>query len=150
MERLLALQKVTIFSGLSLDQLHKIDSLLCEQHFVSGEVVVAEGDHGEDLYILMEGQVDFYKSWQRENEVLLSELSPFGYLGEMALLDDEPRSATAVARQDCRFLTLSGARFRELLTQSPEMGFEVFRALTSRIRAAEKRLDERGEESVSS
>ena len=149
-ERLLALQKVTIFSGLSLDQLHKIDSLLCEQHFVSGEVVVAEGDHGEDLYILMEGQVDFYKSWQRENEVLLSELSPFGYLGEMALLDDEPRSATAVARQDCRFLTLSGIRFRELLTQAPEMGFEVLRALTSRIRAAEKRLDERGEESVSS
>ncbi|MEE3328940.1 MAG: Npt1/Npt2 family nucleotide transporter [Myxococcota bacterium] len=140
-ERLLALQQVSIFSGLSLEQLQRIDGLMDQEDFVEGEVVVAEGDHGENLYILLDGRVDFYKAWRSPGEIHLGQLSPLGYMGEIALLDNEPRSATAVAAEDCRFLTLSGIRFRELLLQAPEMGFEVFKALTARIRVAENRLD---------
>ncbi|MCH2186326.1 cyclic nucleotide-binding domain-containing protein, partial [Myxococcota bacterium] len=128
------------FSRLSLEQLQRIDGLMCEEHFLRGEVVVGEGSAGEDLYVLMEGSVDFYKAWQAPSQRHLGRLQPVGYMGEIALLDDEPRSATAVALDDCRFLTLSGARFRELLLQSPEIAFEVFRVLTSRIRAAESQV----------
>ncbi len=141
MERLLALQQVSIFSRLSLEQLHRLDGLMCEEHFLATEVVVSEGSEGEDLYVLMEGSLDFYKGWQTPAERHLGQLQPVGYMGEIALLDDEPRSATAIALQDCRFLTLSGIRFREFLLQFPEIAFEVFRVLTSRLRAAESQAE---------
>ena len=110
-----------------------------EEEFLEGETVVREGEAGDDLYVLMEGTLAFYKGWQTPEERRLGQLEPVGCMGEIALLDDEPRSATAVATRDCRFLTLAGQRFRELLLQSPEMGSELFRVLTARIRAAESR-----------
>jgi CRP-like cAMP-binding protein len=58
----------------------------------------------------------------------------------MSVLDDEPRSATAIASRDARLLTLAGARFKELILQAPEISFEVFPVLMRRIRAAETRL----------
>ena len=60
----------------------------------------------------------------------------------MAILVDEARSATAVASSHCRMLTLDGRSFKELILQIPEISFEIFRVLTSRVRRAEERLSE--------
>jgi len=62
------------------------------------------------------------------------------YFGEMAILDGAPRSATVVAGTDARLLKLNGERLNELILQTPEIAFELFRVLTQRIRAAEGRL----------
>ena len=62
------------------------------------------------------------------------------YFGEMAILDGAPRSATVVAGTDARLLKLNGERLNELILQTPEIAFELFRVLTQRIRTAEERL----------
>jgi HEAT repeat protein len=142
MERLLALQSVPLFTHLSLEQLEIINRLLNQVEFLHGEVIVREGEPGDELYVLTEGEVAFFKAWDTPTPHELSRMTPIGYFGEIAVLDDEPRSVTVVAQEDCRLLTLGGARFRQLIMQAPEIAFEVFPVLIARIRRAEARLDE--------
>ena len=74
------------------------------------------------------------------NATPLSTLAAVTYFGEMAILDDEPRSATVIAVERARLLSLDGRNLKDLVHQMPEIAFEIFRVLTSRVRAAEKRL----------
>jgi CRP-like cAMP-binding protein len=62
------------------------------------------------------------------------------YFGEMAILSDEPRSATAVVSKPARLLSLRGEPLKELILDMPEISFEIFRVLTARVKAAEGRL----------
>ena len=72
--------------------------------------------------------------------MMLSTMQAVSYIGEMATLDDEPRSATVVAADASRLLRLEGSSLKELILQMPEISFEIFRILTARVRVAEERL----------
>lgn len=141
MQRLLALRKVPLFTELSLDRLEAIHQLMHESEYLRGECVVREGDVGDDLFVLLEGELEIYKSHGTADERLLSTLTPVGYMGEIAILDDSVRSATAIASKDSRLLSLGGEPFKEIVLQTPEIAFEIFKVLTARIRAAETRRD---------
>lgn len=140
MERLLALQRVSLFAHLSLEQLEIVNRLLQPARFIEGEVIVREGEPGSELFILVEGEVAIYKAWNTPAEERRAIMGPGAYFGEIAILDNEPRSATIVATEDCRLFTLDSARFKELLLQAPEISFDVFPVLTARIRNAEARI----------
>jgi HEAT repeat protein len=140
MEGLLALRKVPLFTHLSLQQLEVISRFVSDAQYLTGEVVVREGDRGDDLYVLMEGEVQAVKNHGTPQQVLLNTLGPVSYFGEMAILDSAPRSATVLVTRDARLLRLAGERFKELVLQAPEIAFELFRVLTKRIRTAEERL----------
>jgi hypothetical protein len=140
MERLLALQSVPLFTHLSLEQLEVINKLLQEVTYLVDEVIVREGEPGHELYVLVEGEVQFFKAYDSPAQEKLATMQPVGYFGEIAILDNEPRSVTVIASADSRLLTLAGARFKELILQAPEISFEVFPVLIARIRAAEARL----------
>ena len=142
MQRLLALKQVDLFSNLSLEQLDALHQATREAEYVPGEVIFREGAPGKELFLLLEGSVDIVKGHGGRDELLLSRLSAVDYFGEMAILVDEPRSATAVAASHCRMLTLDGRSFKELILQIPEIAFEIFRVLTTRVRRAEQRLSE--------
>ena len=139
MERLLALQNVSLFAHLSLEQLEAINGLMTEAEYLAGEIVVREGEPGEDLYVLLEGEVQAFKNHDAADETLLNTMTPVDYFGEMAILDSAPRSATCVVSKDARLLALAGERFEELILQTPEMAFEIFRVLIERVRRAEFR-----------
>lgn len=141
MQRLLALRKVPLFTELSLDRLEVIHQLMHEADYLRGECVVREGDPGDDLFVLIEGELEIYKSHGTPDERLLSTLTPVGYMGEIAILDGSVRSATAIASQDSKLLSLGGEPFKEIVLQTPEISFEIFKVLTARIRAAETRRD---------
>jgi hypothetical protein len=141
MQRLLALRQVPLFSELNLDRLEAIHQLMTETEFLRGEVVVREGDPADDLYLLLEGELEIYKDHGTPNQRLLNTQQPIAYMGEIAILDGSPRSATAVASKDSRLLRLGGEPFKEIVLQTPEISFEIFKVLTARIRAAEGRRD---------
>ena len=140
MERLLALKQVPLFATLSLDQLEAVHQITRETTFLAGEVIMREGDPGGELYLLLEGTVRVWKNHGTPRATLLSTLSAVTYFGEMAILDDEPRSATVIAVERARLLSLDGRSLKDLVHQMPEIAFEIFRVLTSRVRAAEQRL----------
>jgi HEAT repeat protein len=140
MERLLALRNVPLFSEMSLDQLEAINTLLVEQEFVSGELIFREGDPGTDLFLVMRGSVDIVQSHGTEHAIRLAHLGEGFHFGEIAVLDEAPRTASGVAAEDCTLLALSGDRFKELIYDMPELAFAIFRVLTSQVRRADERL----------
>ncbi len=140
MERLLTLRNVNIFSQMSLDQLEAISGLLVEAEFVTGEVIMREGDPGTDLCLLMRGRATVVKDYGTDQAVELARLEEGVCVGEIAVLDEAPRSATVIAAEDCTLLSLSGERFKELIYDMPELAFSIFRVFTARVRDADERL----------
>jgi HEAT repeat protein len=141
-ERLLLLRTVPLFAHMSLEQIEAIDALLREVHYVQGETIFREGDPGDELLVILEGEVDFSKRSASGGDLHLATFRAGSWFGEMAVLSDEPRSATAVARTPARILSLRGDHLKELVLEMPELSFEIFRELAARLRAADQRLDD--------
>jgi CRP-like cAMP-binding protein len=131
---------VDLFQQLSLEQLEAIATVTQEADYLPGEVIVREGDPGDRLFLLLEGEVRVVKGHGSAREIPLPNLRAVDYFGEMAVLDDEPRSATILAATPTHLLTLDGESLRELIRGHPEISFSIFRVLTRRLRAVEKRL----------
>lgn len=141
-ERLLVLRKVPLFAQMNLEQLVAIDQRLEEVEYLAGEVVFEEGQLGAELYILLDGSVKIVKARGSGQELLLTRLEGVNYFGEMAILDDEPRSASVVVECNSRLLVLKGEQLKDLVEQMPEMAFEIIKVLTARIRQADDRLNQ--------
>ena len=140
MERLLALKRVPLFENLNLDQLDAVLRLARDAAFLPGEVIVREGDPGGELFLLLEGSAEAWLDYRGASPQQLSTMPAGSYFGEMAILDDEPRSATVVAREPARLLALDGDSLKELLREMPEIALELLRVMTARVRASERRL----------
>jgi CRP-like cAMP-binding protein len=105
------------------------------QSFCQGQIIFREGDPGDQMYIVAEGQIDIMTDDQ-----LLETVNPGGILGEMALIDDKPRSATAVARTDCVLTLISRRHFLTLVERTPLFALQVMRIMAERLRRANIRL----------
>ncbi|HWQ16182.1 MAG TPA: cyclic nucleotide-binding domain-containing protein [Roseiflexaceae bacterium] len=102
-----------------------------EQAFAAGSVIFRQGDPGAVMYVVLEGQVDVYREGR-----LLATLSPGEVLGELALLGQSARTATAVARSACTLAPLDRRRFALTVQRQPYFALDVLRALAERLRAA--------------
>lgn len=139
MNRVLFLKNVSLFKFLSLDDLLIVDQALVQKDYLTGETIFREGQPGGELCIISEGRVAIRKQFhdtQRE----LAQLGTGDCFGEMALFDDAPRSATAVAATDVTLLTLERSRFLTLTAQRPEIALEVCKVLSLRLRDANEQL----------
>jgi HEAT repeat protein len=142
MERLLILRRVPLFAQMNLEQLEAINQIVKEVEYLNGEAIFREGDVGSELFLLVEGEVRIVKNWGTPQELLLTTCQGPDYFGEMAILDDEPRSATVLVSKDARLLSLEGDRLKELILQMPEIAFKIFRVLTQRVRLGDQRLQD--------
>jgi cyclic nucleotide-binding protein len=140
MERLLALQRVPLFENLSLDQLDAVLRLARDATFLAGELIVREGDRGGELFLLLEGSAEVWLDYRGDQPRQLSTMRAGSYFGEMAILDDEPRSATVVAHEAVRLLALDGDSLKSLLREMPEIALELLKVMTARVRVSERRL----------
>lgn len=140
MERLLMLQSVPLFSAMTLEQLEAIHSCLTEQHYTKGEVIFNEGDIGDEMYIVADGQVEILLNLNSGEPIHLATMQAGSYFGEMAVLDRDPRSAAARVSEDARLFVLKGEQLKELIYVMPEIAFTIFRVLSERLRRSDKRL----------
>lgn len=97
--------------------------------FAAGQPIFTEGQPGDVMYVVKEGEVDLFIHGN-----LVDTLGPGGILGEMAMIDRKPRSATAVARTDCQLVSINEGRFQYLVQQTPYFSLEVMRVLVHRLR----------------
>jgi HEAT repeat protein len=137
MERLLALKEIPLFKNLSLDQLEAVHQITKEVEYLPGEVILKQGERGDELYLLIEGRVRIFTNYGLPNENEKHEQRAVSSFGEMAVLHDGTRTATVVAAERSHLLCLDGNSLRELLLQMPEISFEMFRVLVERVRTAE-------------
>lgn len=129
-----ALQKVPFFSRLSDDEASALARRLVQRHFEENQVIFHRGDPGGLLYIISEGKVKITHGTPEGQEALLAILGTGDFFGELALLDDAPRSATAVAMERTQALTLHRGEFLNFLGKNPDFADHVMRTLAERIR----------------
>ena len=97
--------------------------------FEAGQVIFEKGDPSDFMYGIMAGEVDI-----RVGDALVETIGPGSVFGEMALIDDEPRSATAVARSDCKVVQVDGPGFHELIALHPDFALDVMKLMAERMR----------------
>jgi CRP/FNR family cyclic AMP-dependent transcriptional regulator len=107
--------------------------------FPSGSVLFEEGDPGSRMYVIQEGEVRIEKR-VGPRTVTLAVLGPGEAFGEMALLEGQPRSATAVVEKDARILEIDQAAFADLVKGNGEVALRLLRRLSARLREANRQV----------
>jgi CRP/FNR family cyclic AMP-dependent transcriptional regulator len=135
-----ALRKTTIFARLPDASLHKLAARLRTRRFDSGASVFHQGDPGNALLVLVNGEIKITVPSPTGEDIILSVLRPGDAFGELALLDGLPRSAAAEATVESQILSLHRDDFDELLRTEPEIARSVLEALAGIIRRMNEKL----------
>lgn len=107
--------KVPLFAGLESGVISEISALLRVKRFIRNEIVIKEGDKGDAMYFILDGEVEIFgKDWR-------STLGKGDFFGEIALLKDVPRTASARARSRCQCLELTAYNFKQFTAGRPEL-----------------------------
>lgn len=132
------LGEVSLFSLVKRSDLDRIAKLASRHRFDAGDVIIKEGEPDKRLFIIISGEVEVVKGVGEKNEKRLGTLGPLSYFGEMALIDDLVRSASAVAKEKTEVLCLSQWDLRGEIERTPGIAFELLHMLSRRVRALEK------------
>jgi CRP-like cAMP-binding protein len=125
-----ALARCPFFAGLSRADLLELAKVSEDMEVEEGKVLTREGQSGSEFFVIVDGDVSVTKNGQE-----IRTLGPGDFFGEIALLEDTPRTATVVAKTPLRFFVLTRRSFRSLLAHQPELERKVLAALEERVRA---------------
>lgn len=120
-----------------------------EKTFSNGEIIIKQGDTGNTFFQLLEGKVGVYKNYEQADQVQVAILEQGQYFGEMAVIENYPRSTTVVAEGDVKVIEIAAEELNEYISQNPDKILEIMKLLGKRIDAmtndyneAKKVLDE--------
>ena len=128
-QKIMFLKEHTLFSDLSVHELLNIGKIARETAVPRGRLVIREGDTGEELFIVMEGKVEV----SREGRIL-DTLGQGSCIGELSIIDKEPRSASVRALEDCRLLSIARGDFLLTLRENPAISINIMQVITQRLR----------------
>mgnify|MGYP001059052920 FL=1 len=128
-EKMLFLRHVPLFSKMVSSELGRIAHITQETVYPAGTKIIQEGEQGDCLYLIVDGEDLIHKG-----ETRLNILKPKSHFGEMSIIDGEPRSASATALVDCLTLRIDRRDFNELLSTRSQVAVEVIRVLNRRLR----------------
>jgi CRP-like cAMP-binding protein len=103
--------------------------------YKAGNIIFAVGEPGKVMYVVSEGEVEI-----KVGASVVESISPGSIFGEMALIDNSPRSATAVAKTDCKVVPLDQRRFQFLVQETPFFALQVMTIMANRLRNANSRI----------
>ncbi len=122
------LARVPLFEGLSRKQLSQIASLMTEVKIEAGQVLARQGEIGREFVILLEGSVEVTLDGN-----VIGVRGAGDYVGEIALLDNRPRTATVTAKTDVVAEVLNRREFTSLLTDAPELSSQIIATIARRL-----------------
>lgn len=134
------LRTVPLFSKLRDSDLDLLAGLLTPRDYARNRVILFAHDPCEAFYVVISGQVKVMLIAEDGREVVLSLVRQGDFFGEMALMDDEPYSSSAIATEDSRLLVLHRDNFRRCIHEMPGMSFGLLRALCGRLREADHKI----------
>jgi CRP/FNR family transcriptional regulator, cyclic AMP receptor protein len=134
------LRKVPLFSDLSEADLTAFAEVTREREYPKNSVILFEDDPGDSLYIVSAGQVKVVLIGEDGREVILSVLADGDFFGEMALIDDEPRSAHVIAMKDSLLLVLRRDDFQSQVARHPQIALKLLKVLVQRLRRADEKI----------
>jgi len=137
---LATLRALEIFAPLSDEELEWLRPALGVLTLNLGDVVMEQGTEGDELYVLLVGEAKVVTDWRTPEETVIARIEPIDILGEMALLTGQPRSATVVATETSRFLTLTREGLNQVLLEHPTVCMSLLRAAYMRIYQMDERV----------
>ena len=137
-ERVIYLKQVPVFGAMIIDRLRVLASICEELECEPRQRIIAEGERGEALYVIVKGRVAIQRRDPRQPGATaeLAVLGPREYFGEMSLFDNEPYSADAVALEPTQLLLVRQAPLLALIKRYPDIAFGFFKVLSQRLRQA--------------
>ena len=130
----IALRKLDFFAGMPDERLALVARVARPRRFRTGQIVIEENSAADTFFIIRSGRVRIAKRLETGEELFLAEEGEGGFFGEMALLDEGPRSATARAVEPTSLLEISRNDFKVLLDQAPLLAYAMMRVLSTRLR----------------
>jgi CRP-like cAMP-binding protein len=134
------LASIPIFRGLDRDELAKFGELVRERSYPKGSVILFQDDPGDSLFVLRKGRVKVVLIGEDGREVILGVLDPGAHFGELALIDDQPRSAHVIAMEDAQLLILRREDFRRRVDANPSVAWALLQELSRRLRKADEKI----------
>ena len=129
------LNKLYMFSELASEEKEILVQHSTTRAYPANTILISEGDSTDSFYVVLEGEVKVLVSDDQGKEVILNILGPGEYFGELAMLDDEPRSATIKTMMPTRVMVITKHDFKSCLAANPEMAYKLIEALIRQVRA---------------
>jgi len=134
------LRQVPVFADLSDPDIESLSRLCTRRRYPKDTVVFFENEEGDFFFMIVEGRIKVTILGDDGREIILSVLGPGDFFGEMALLDNEPRSATAIAAEETELLCLHRNDLQTVLTDNKAILTSFIKVLTSRLRKANHQI----------
>jgi CRP-like cAMP-binding protein len=135
------LRKFPLFADLDERELSAIAAVAKPRRYAKDDVVFYADESGDVFCLIREGQVKVTMISPEGKEIILSMLGPGEFFGEMALLDDEPRSATVVATEPLELMTIWRNDFLQIMAQNFDITKKVLAVISRRLRSASSRIE---------
>lgn len=103
------------------------------EFYTAGQIIFKQGEHGHRMYMVQSGEVDIVYL-----DTVLETVGPGGIIGEMALIDHSPRTASAIARTDCRVQPINEKRFHYMVQAAPDFALRVMQTMAERLRRMDR------------
>lgn len=136
-----ALRHMPLFAGLTEGQLDALAASALYQRYGRGQTILSRGEQGDRAFVIVEGEVDLVIDSPDGRELIVTRLGPGEHFGEMALVDDLVRSATARAAAPTELVVVLRHTFLQTLSEHPDVGMQIIRSLVQRLRAADEKLE---------
>lgn len=144
------LHHVPVFSALGREELARVAAVAVPRKFGRGQVVFREGDESNTCYIVRTGQARAIRQHQDGRSITLAHFGPGDIFGELAMFDDERRSATVEAIDHTEVIAILGGDMRRLLREHPDIAVKLLAALGARLRQTNERLARQSFQTVQS
>ena len=142
LDKIQFLRQVALFRSLSDKALLDLAAITIEQTLPSKTTVFKEGDKGDALYIVKSGKVNILKRNSAGIDSVLVALGKGAVIGDMAIIDEQPRSASVATIPETTFFIITKDDFRNLLGETPEISFQILKLTTERLRGTNAHLKE--------
>lgn len=139
-ETVLFLKGVSVFQKVDGEGLRYLAEKAQEKIVEAGSLIFKENEMGEVMYIIRRGKVEVFQEISGRKKTL-AVLGEKDFFGEMAILEEAPRSASAAASEDCLLISIDKERFHQAIFEYPEIALEVLKALARRLREANAKIN---------
>jgi len=144
------LRRVPLFSTLPEEDLTRVAAVTMPRRFDSGTIVFREGDASNTCYVIRSGRARAIREHPDGRSITLARFGPGDIFGELAMLDDERRSATVETLEETETIAILGTDMRRLLREHPEIAVKLITALGRKLRATNERLARQSFQTVQS
>jgi uncharacterized membrane protein len=142
------LRSIPLFEGLSEEDLQALSGALELRTFKAGQMIFAQGDSGSALYIVESGDINIHLPGDASHRISLKDLARGEYFGELALFDEKPRSASALATTDTALLELQRSTLENYLERRPRAAMAILRTMGEHLRETNRLLSARAAKNV--